>query len=342
MELARLAANYFDAEGQLLPAAFSRFEKFLEDAAQLEADLRCAEGVLGFVAEVRDAEHRRLRVAEAFPEGIHSAAFKDLVGVSLYDYQREGALFAARAGRCLLGDEMGLGKTFQAITAVEIMARLFGVSRVLVVCPTSLKHQWRREVSRVVPRSLEVINGLRQRREKGFATDTFYKVTNYDTIHTDLDLIENWGPIGHSRQGAAHQELEHAHCPERKRINTPYAIVLTGTPLENRLEELISIVQFVDRFRLGPTCRLLHDHQVHDEHGKVVGYRDLDRIGQTLEPVLLRRQKDQVLDPAARADRHQCVCSHDGAAAQISHRGIGSRRPHCGEMETLWFSLRGR
>ena len=81
-----------------------------------------------------------------------------------------------------------------------------------------------------------------------------------------------------------------------KKISSPYALVLTGTPLENRLEELISIVQFVDRYRLGPTFRLLHEHQVRDEVGKVVGYRDLDKIGQTLAPVLLRRQKEQVLD----------------------------------------------
>ncbi len=42
-----------------------------------------------------------------------------------------------------------------------------------------------------------------------------------------------------------------------KRIDNPYAIVLTGTPLENKLEELISIVQFVDQHRLGPTWKLL-------------------------------------------------------------------------------------
>jgi hypothetical protein len=72
--------------------------------------------------------------------------------------------------------------------------------------------------------------------------------------------------------------------------------VLTGTPLENRLEELLSLVQFVDRFRLGPTFRLLHEHQIRDENGKVVGYRHLDRIGKTLEPILVRRHKDEVLD----------------------------------------------
>ena len=80
-----------------------------------------------------------------------------------------------------------------------------------------------------------------------------------------------------------------------KRIESPYAVVLTGTPLENRLEELLSIVQYVDRHRLGPAWRLRHDHQALDEAGRVIGYRDLDRIGQTLEPVLLRRRKSDVL-----------------------------------------------
>src|SRR3989442_5903516 len=72
-------------------------------------------------------------------------------------------------------------------------------------------------------------------------------------------------------------------------------MVLTGTPLENRLEDLVSIVQFVDQHRLGPTFRFLSDHQILDEFGKVVGYRSLDTIGKTLAPVLIRRRKDQVL-----------------------------------------------
>jgi hypothetical protein len=80
-----------------------------------------------------------------------------------------------------------------------------------------------------------------------------------------------------------------------KRIDSPYAFVLTGTPLENRLEELISIVQLVDQHRLGPTWRLLHQHQQVDDAGRVVGYRDLGQIGATLAPILLRRRKAEVL-----------------------------------------------
>jgi superfamily II DNA or RNA helicase len=297
-ELARLAADYFGSDGSLLPEAFTRFETFLAKAAGFDHDLRCYDDVLAFVAEVRDAERRGERLDEAFPRGIRSGAFNKLLRVSLYDYQREGVLFAARAGRCLIGDEMGLGKTVQAIAAAEIMARLFGVERVLIVCPTSLKHQWEREIGRFTDRPVQVIGGLRPRRQELFQTNgAFFKIMNYDTVHRDLDLIQGWSPdlvILDEAQRIKNWSTRAARSV--KKISSPYAIVLTGTPLENRLEELVSIIQFVDQYRLGPTYRLLHEHQIHDEFGKVVGYQDLDRIGKTLAPVLLRRQKAQVLN----------------------------------------------
>src|SRR5258708_37481061 len=98
MELARLAEKYFGPDGLLQAEAFAKFETFLAEAARFEHDLRCYEDVLAFVAEVRDAERRRERLQEAFPRGSASAAFNKLLRVPLYDYQREGALFAARSG----------------------------------------------------------------------------------------------------------------------------------------------------------------------------------------------------------------------------------------------------
>jgi superfamily II DNA or RNA helicase len=296
-ELARLAAVAFDEMGVMRPEALATFDDFLRKAAELEPGLTCDDDVMAYVAERRDAAARAQRVTEAFPRGVKSPAFKDLVNVPLYDYQREGALFAARAGRCLIGDEMGLGKTIQAIAAAEIMARLHGVERVLVVCPTSLKHQWEREIGKFTPRSVRVIGGGVPERRAGYReAGDFFKVTNYDTVHVDLDEIQAWGPdlvILDEAQRIKNWKTRTARSV--KKITSPYAVVLTGTPLENRLEELVSIVQFIDLFRLGPTFRLLHDHQVTDEHGKVVGYRDLDRLGQSLAPILIRRTKAQVL-----------------------------------------------
>jgi SNF2 family DNA or RNA helicase len=296
--LARLATKYFGADGLLLHGSSEKFDEFLTAAHRIDPDLKVGDDVLAYLAELNDAENRRREIDKAFPRGAKSAAIKDLLKAPLYDYQREGALFAARAGRCLIGDEMGLGKTVQAIAAAEIMARLFGVERVLIVCPTSLKHQWQREVEKFTDRKAEVIGGFGPSRSLGFASrDPFFKITNYDTVHADLDLIESWAPdlvILDEAQRIKNWSTRVARSV--KKIQSPYAIVLTGTPLENRLEELVSIVQFVDLYRLGPTFRLLHDHQKLDDVGKVVGYKDLDKIGQTLAPVLLRRQKDHVLD----------------------------------------------
>src|SRR5207237_5591329 len=80
-----------------------------------------------------------------------------------------------------------------------------------------------------------------------------------------------------------------------KKLRSRYALVLTGTPLENKLEELYSIVQFVDDRRLGPAFQFLHDHRVLDEQGNLKGYRNLDKIREKLEPILLRRTRKEVL-----------------------------------------------
>jgi superfamily II DNA or RNA helicase len=290
------AGKYFDPAGAMRAEAFHTFEQFLASAREYEHDVRCYDDVLGFIAEVRDGESRRQRIDKAFPEGTSGEAFDKLVKVDLYDYQRQGALFAARAGRCLIGDEMGLGKTIQAIAAAEILARHLGVARVLVICPTSLKHQWEREIANFTTRPTVVIQGLRSRRQEIFKQEAFFKITNYDTVHSDLDLISEWAPdlvILDEAQRIKNWNTRAARSV--KKIVTPYAIVLTGTPLENRLEELVSLVQFVDRHRLGPSFRFLANHQMLDEFGKVVGYRDLDSIGKTLAPILIRRRKDQVL-----------------------------------------------
>ncbi|HEY4046466.1 MAG TPA: DEAD/DEAH box helicase, partial [Acidobacteriaceae bacterium] len=309
-ELDRLAADFFDAGGVLRPEAFARFEHFLSASGKIDHDLRCQEDVVGFIAEVRDQDHRRRRLEQTFPEGISSPRFDKLLRVPLYRYQREGALFAARAGRCLIGDDMGLGKTIQAIAAVEIMAGHFGVERVLVVCPTSLKHQWQLEIAKFATRSAQVIGGLRARREQLFAAGAFYKITNYDTLHRDLDLIAAWSAdvvILDEAQRIKNWNTRAARSV--KSLTSPYAIVLTGTPLENRLEELVSIVEFVDRHRLGPTFRFLAQHQSHDpDTGRVVGYKNLDSIGETLAPILIRRKKDEVLrELPERLDKHLFV-----------------------------------
>ena len=76
-----------------------------------------------------------------------------------------------------------------------------------------------------------------------------------------------------------------------KGLRSRFALVLSGTPLENRLDELYSVVQFIDDRRLGPGFRFFNQHRVVDEKGKVLGYKNLDELRENLQPVLLRRTR---------------------------------------------------
>jgi superfamily II DNA or RNA helicase len=309
------AAALFDAErnGMLADDRLGDLEPFMAMASKSGHEFRAYDDALDFIAGRRDADRRAAKLAQLFPRGAADPKLQGLLKVPLYPYQAEGALFAARAGRSLIGDDMGLGKTIQAIAAAEILARHFGVSRVLVICPTSLKYQWRSEIARFSGRdgknAARVISGGRAQRQKDYALDDFCKITNYEKLKPDLELIAAWAPelvIVDEAQRVKNWNTIAARA--LKRIDSSYAIVLTGTPLENKLEELISIVQFVDQHRLGPTWKLLHEHQVKDEAGRVTGYTGLEKIGQTLAPVMIRRRKSEVLRQLpARTDQNLLV-----------------------------------
>ena len=294
----KAAKALFDAaqEWRLAPERFAELDAFMVTASQSGHELRAYDDALDFIAGQRDAVRRAVALEQIFPQGVEDQRLKSLLKVPMYPYQAEGALFAVRAGRVLIGDEMGLGKTIQAIATAEILARHFGVSKVLVICPTSLKYQWQSEMARFSGRESRVMAGGRAQRMKDFALDDFCKITNYEKLKPDLDFIAAWGPdlvIVDEAQRVKNWNTIAARA--LKRIDSPYAVVLTGTPLENKLEELISIVQFVDQHRLWPTWKLLHEHQMKDEFGCVTGYTGLETIGKTLAPVMIRRRKPEVL-----------------------------------------------
>src|SRR5208283_5336131 len=231
-----------------------------------------------------------------FKRGIESPIFLGILKTELYPYQREGALFAVNAGRCLIGDDMGLGKTIEALTASELMARLFGVRKVLIVSPTSLKYQWKAEIDKFSGRPVEVIEGFNDQRKQLYRSESFYKLVNYELIFRDINYIREWAPdliILDEAQRIKNWKTRTAKYV--KQLESTFAIVLTGTPIENRIEELHSIVEFIDRWHLGPLYRFVHNHRISDEVGKVIGYKDLQSIRDSLKHVLIRRKKDEVL-----------------------------------------------
>ncbi len=293
-ELVALAEDYFDEHGVLREAAYRSFDRFLEAARALAPGFRCYPDVLDFVIQKR-SDQRRRELAAALAEA--PERLEGLLKTRLFPYQREGVLFAFTAGRCLLADEMGLGKTLQAIATAELLRRTLGIGSVIIVCPTSLKYQWRAEIRRFTDSTVRVLEGpLHKRRLQYAEHDSFYKILTYNVVARDYAYINQANPdmvILDESQRIKNWDTKIARAV--KRLEAPYRLALTGTPLENKLEDLYSIVQFLDQHLLGPLFKLLHRHQVKDENGRVRGYRRLDEVNQKLKSLMIRRRKRDVL-----------------------------------------------
>ena len=302
-----LAKGYFDEEGVLFPHAYLEIDKFLDAARQLSPDFRCYPDALDFVIQKRDDARRHL-LADRLDNDPHS--LDELVKAQLFPYQREGVLFALRAGRCLLADEMGLGKTIQAIAVAELYRRELGIGSVMIICPTSLKYQWRSEIRKFTGSDVSVIEGpMHKRQEQYMKDENFYKIITYNVVARDYAYINQSLPdliILDEAQRIKNWDTKISRAV--KRLEAPYRLALTGTPLENKLEDLYSIVQFLDQYLLGPLYLLLHRHQVKDESGAVRGYRRLDEINDKLKHVMIRRRKRDVLKQLPeRIDKHLLV-----------------------------------
>jgi superfamily II DNA or RNA helicase len=160
----------------------------------------------------------------------------------------------------------------------------------------SVKYQWKTEIEKFCELSAQVIDGPAAHRQRLYAAPAFFNLTSYEVLLKDIEEMHRLHPdliILDEAQRIRNWATTTARTI--KQLKSRYAFVLTGTPLENKLEELYSVVEFIDGRRLGPAFRFLKEHRVEDEKGKLLGYRGLDLIHRRLEPILLRRTRREVL-----------------------------------------------
>ncbi|MHC5543071.1 DEAD/DEAH box helicase, partial [Singulisphaera rosea] len=167
--------------------------------------------------------------------------------------------------------------------------------RVLVICPASLKSQWRSEIHRFCDRDVQLVGGGMAERGEQYGGDCFFTVCNYEQVLRDILAIEkaSWDLIILD-EGQRIKNWESKTSRIVKSLRSRFALVLSGTPLENRLDDLYSVVEFIDALRLGPGFRFFNKHRVVDEKGKLLGYKNLADLRETLKPILLRRTRDSV------------------------------------------------
>lgn len=318
-----LARDYFDDDFVIRKSAFAEFDIFMQKAKAIDANFRCYNDALEYIIEEREKVTRAKLLDTKYPNEV----LDSLLTVNLYSYQKEGIRFAINKGKAIIADEMGLGKTIQAIASAEIYLREGLADSVLIVCPTSLKYQWKKEIEkftggdrvecddeyieddRLCPKVV-VVEGNPPKREALYKARAPYKIVSYHAMANDVKLLKrlqtdvlimdeiqrlkNWDTI-----------ISRA----ARKIDCRYAVLLSGTPLENKLEELYSTMELADQFCFGPYYKFRDEHILLDpDSGKIVGYKNLNAVGEQASQRLIRRTKKGVqLQLPKRSDQYILV-----------------------------------
>jgi len=304
-EFESLASLYFDSSNILKPESIDSFPAFLNEARKISNTFQCYNDALQFVIDIKDRKTRAQLVVDKCTDN----AIDGLLHTSLYPYQKDGVRFAVRAGKCIIADEMGLGKTIQAIACAEFYKKEGLVSSVLVLCPTTLKYQWQKEIERFTDSTVTVIEGNLVQRRRQYKSSDYYKIVSYNSLCND---VKNMGSL-HTDMLIMDeaQRLKNWNTQIAKaarRVDSDYCIVLSGTPLENKLQELYSIVQFADQFCLGPYYKFIDYTTIFSSNGQILGYKNLNSIGKLLSNLLIRRRKkDVALQLPNRTDKNLFV-----------------------------------
>jgi len=221
--------------------------------------------------------------------------------LTLKPFQEEALDLMVGRGSALLALTMGLGKTVTSIAAIEDLADNGALTTGLIIVPNSLKYQWQREILRFTGQRALVIDGPKPKREKlySYAFRHRYVVTNYDSIVNDWNVVRDL-------------PLDYIVCDEATAIKTfktkrskrikflgrrvPIRIALTGQPIENRPEELFSIMEFVDAEVLGPFQKFDRTFIVRNHYGRPTRYRNLPLLHDAMADVMYRKSRKDVAD----------------------------------------------
>ncbi|XP_051561906.1 chromodomain-helicase-DNA-binding protein 1-like [Myxocyprinus asiaticus] len=226
-----------------------------------------------------------------------------LGGINLRSYQVDGVRWLTQCMKhqqgCILGDEMGLGKTCQTISLLAYARGCLKMNgQFLVLCPLSVLENWRQELERFCP-SLSVIcyTGDKERRaelQTELRNDRHFHVlvTTYEMCLKDASYLKSWKwkvlVVDEAHRLKNQQSLLHQTL---KKFTVGFRVLLTGTPIQNNLQEVYSLLTFIQPSLFSPDA-------VEDF---VRAYADVqteatlaNELHQVLQPFLLRRVKAEV------------------------------------------------
>lgn len=239
------------------------------------------------------------------------------IKATLRQYQSFGGKFALTQGRVIIGDEMGLGKTLQAISAIAHRS-ISGASRFLVVCPASVITNWIREVEARSELPIIKIHGDDHKTSlQRWVEVSGIGITTYDTLKSFEISEQQITALGVDTVivDEAHY-IKNISTGRTRTISkwldrTPNVIFLTGTPLENRVDEFVALAKLLDS-KMG------------NELSRVALAAGPESFRKTVAPIYLRRNTEEVLKELPELIEVVDYCTWEGVNKQTYIDAVAS------------------
>ena len=220
---------------------------------------------------------------------------------TLYPFQEEAHDLMSDRGQMMLCMVMGAGKTPTALATLETLFERDEITRALIVVPASLKYQWLAEIKKFSTSRAVVIDGPPKARETLWraAISCQYVIANSEMLQNDVSYLDK---IRIDAIVIDEATLIKSPAAKRSRFlkrigkRSPYRYALTGQPIENRPEELFSIMEFVDPTILGRFDLFDRTFIVRDRWGKPIRYRNLNHLHESLSDVMYRKTREDIQD----------------------------------------------
>jgi SNF2 family DNA or RNA helicase len=271
-------------------------------------------------ADTTEAKELRKRLSEF--KGIPPGDLPRNLKADLRPYQKDGYDFLAHLSQIKLGgilaDDMGLGKTLQTLTWLAWLKQRNSKNPKpsLVICPASVLHNWRREAEKFTPdtRVLVLESGAARHNLRKQIPQHDLIVTNYALLRRDLEELQKFSfraVILDEAQFIKNPGAQVTHSV--KQLKCEHRLALTGTPLENRLLDLWSIVDFIQPGYLGTQDQFLETYEPRGENAESEQRIARKRLSAKLRPLLLRRLKKHVAKdlPDRIEERRDCPLGDD-------------------------------
>ncbi|MCD6090125.1 MAG: DEAD/DEAH box helicase [Bacteroidales bacterium] len=315
-EIQELVNRFFNKEKQILDKQLILFQDFIAEAQQYK--------FINIRPEVIEKVRKELDRQSLIELKAKNPLDFDTLNIAIAPFQKEGVEFIVFNKSVILADDISLGKPLQAVIAAQYKKEIFNFKSALIICPDSLIPQWQQEIQKAVKQKSELLKADTNTGSFDSSSDVYFKILGFDDFSSQSFTFDHFAPdllIVDEAQNISSFDSDLVRII--RGIQYKQLLIITDSKPENNLMQLYTMIGLVDNTMLTPLWEFSYQHCLFDSKvlDEIVGYYNQETLVKRLEPIMLRREKedvrDQLPDPNQLKEKEKLSVSQASSTQQV-------------------------